>query len=351
MKKVRELEFKDAITEGLFQAMKENPRVLVIGEGVDDMTGIFGTTLKVAKHFPKRVMDMPLSEELITGVGTGAALTGMRPVMVHARNDFVYLTLNQVANHAAVWSEMHGGGIKIPWVIRALVGRGWGNAAQHSQSLQAIFAHIPCLKVVMPSTPYHAKGLLISAIEDDSPVVFIEHRNLYHFKGMVPEGYYTLPLDKGNVIKSGSDLTIVAVSLMVPEAQKAALVLEKNGINVEVIDVSSISPLDKKLICKSVKKTGRALILDTAWKSFGVSAEISAIINEELLKDLKSPVRRIALPDFPTPCSYVLEDVYFPNTGDIVNVVLQMLGRKKMKKKKIEKELLLQEELKFQGPF
>jgi len=349
---MRKLAYKEALAEALVQAMEKDKNVFVMGEGVDDLIGIFGTTLTAHKKFPKRVIDMPLSEALITGAGTGAALAGMRPVMVHARNDFLYLAMDQIANHAAIWSYMHGGGIKIPWVIRAIIGRGWGNGPQHSQSLQALFAHIPNLKVVMPTTPYRAKGLLIAAIEDNSPVMFIEHRSLYHIEESVPKKYYSLPLDKGSVVKKGKDLTFVAVSFMVVEAVKAAAILKKKGIDAEIIDVSSIKPLDKKLICGSVKKTGRAIILDTAWKSFGVSAEISAIINESIFSNLKSPVRRIALPDLPIPCSPALENVYYPGIKEIVNETMRLFGRKLLTKKEFEAEERSRgEKFQFQGPF
>jgi pyruvate/2-oxoglutarate/acetoin dehydrogenase E1 component len=345
---MRILAYKDAISEALVQAMGRYANVFVIGEGVDDLTGIFGTTLAAHKKFPERVLDMPLSEELITGVGTGAALAGMRPVMVHARNDFLMEAMDQIVNHLTQWAYIHCE-VKIPVVIRAIIGRGWGNGAQHSQSLQALFAHIPRLKVVMPATPYRAKGLLIAAIEDDLPVIFIEHRSLYHLEESVPEEYYSLVLDKAVVQKEGSDLTMVAVSFMVAEAVKAAAILEKKGIDVEIIDVSSVKPLDEKLIFQSVKKTKRAIVLDTGWKSFGVSAEISAVINEELFGELKSPVLRIALPDLPIPASYALEKLYYPSVKDIVNTVLDLFGKEHMTLEEIQK--IEKGGFFFQGPF
>jgi len=204
--------------------------------------------------------------------------------------------------------------------------------------------------VVMPSTPYQAKGLLIGAIEDDSPVIFIEHRSLYHLEGAVPEKYYALALGKGNIFKKGSDLTFVAVSFMVIEASKAAIILEKRGINAEIIDVSSIKPLDEKLICESVKKTGRAIVLDTAWRSYGVSAEIAALISEKVFGHLKAPVRRIALPDLPIPASPALEKIYYPGVSQIVNEALKLFGRKTLSKKEIE-DGMEKDSFKFQGPF
>ncbi len=341
---MRELSYKKAIAEALVQAMEKNENVFVMGEGVTDYTGIFGTTLEACKMFPERVIEMPLSEALITGAGTGAAIAGLRPVMVHARNDFLYLAMDQIANHAAIWSQMHGGGIKVPWVIRAIVGRGWGNAAQHSQSLQAIFAHIPGLKVVMPSTAWQAKGLLIASIENDSPVIFIEHRSLYDYVSNVPEEYFALPLGKAEIFKEGGDVSLVAISFMAAEAMDAAQILKNDfGIQAEVVDVSCLKPLDAETILNSVKKTGRALVLDTGWKSFGASAEISAMINENLFGLLKSKVVRIALPDSPTPCSPVLEKAYYPGVKKIINAVLDLM--------EVKDHYSGDEKSEFQGPF
>jgi len=343
---MRTLKYKEAIAEALVQAMEKDERVFIMGEGVTDSSGIFGTTLPACRKFPDRVTDMPLSEALITGGGTGAALAGMRPVMVHARNDFLYLAMDQIANHAAIWSYMHGGNIDIPWVIRVIVGRGWGNAAQHSQSLQVLFAHIPGLKVVMPASPCRAKGLLIAAIEDNSPVIFIEHRSLYDSEEITPKQYYSFPLGKGRLVKSGEDLTIIAISFMVVEAMKASLILKHNGISAEIIDVSSLKPLDKRLMLSSARKTGKVIILDTSWKSFGAGAEISAMISENIFSELKMPIVRIALPDRPVPSSPALEEAYYPSVSTIVNTACDLLDRKHISKQEIEKDIC-----RFQGPF
>lgn len=347
---MRQLQYKEAIAEALRQSMEQDESVFIVGEGVSDLTGIFGTTLPAHKKFTGRVLDMPLSEALITGVGTGAALAGLKPVMVHARNEFLYLAMDQICNQAALWSFMHGGHVKIPWVIRTIVGRGWGNAAQHSQSLQALFAHIPGLKVIMPAMPYSAKGLLMAAIKDDSPVIFIEHRSLYHIESNVPEEAYSLPLDKGYIYRKGKDISFIAISFMVSEAQKAAAVLQKRGISAEVIDVSSVKPLDKELIFRSVKKTKRAIVLDTAWQSFGVSAEIAALISEKLFGQLKAPVKRLALPDLPAPMSPALEKIYYPGVLEIVNATLKIFGQKTLSAAEIE-QAIEKEKFKFQGPF
>lgn len=338
---MRTLGFREAIAEAIVQAMERDEKVFVMGEGVTDSSGIFGTTLLAAKQFPERVLEMPLSEALITGCGTGVALAGLRPVMVHARNDFLYLAMDQICNHAALWSEMHGGGIKIPWVIRAIVGRGWGNAAQHSQSLHSLFAHVPGLKVVAPSNAYRAKGLLVAAIEENSPVIFIEHRSLYESKRHVPEKYFSLPLHEALVCRPGkgdsvvAHVSFIAVSFMVAEALMAAEVLDEMGVDSEVVDVSSFKPLDANTICRSVRRTGRAVVLDTGWKSFGASAEISAIISENCFGDLRKPVVRLALPDAHAPCSPALEMAYYPGVPDIVNAALALLGRKKLSPKEV----------------
>lgn len=324
----RIIKFNEAIAEALVQAMEKDPSVFMMGEGVDDVKGIFGTTKPAFQRFGQgRVFDTPLSEDMMTGAGLGAALVGMKPVMVHARNDFLMLAMNQIVNHIAKLSYIHQGKAKLSLVIRALIGRGWGQAGQHSQSLQALFAHIPGLKVVMPSTPDSAKGLLLASIFDGAPVIFLEHRSLFNEAGNVPEEFYTLPIGKGVVRRSGKDITLVAVSYMLFEAMKAASILAKEGIDVEVIDPLSLKPLDEDLILNSVKKTGRLVIADTGWKSFGVGAEIAALAVEKEFASLKAPVKRIGLPDAPTPCAEVLEKYYYPNSQDIIRTINEVFGR------------------------
>ncbi|MFH0769438.1 MAG: transketolase C-terminal domain-containing protein, partial [Chloroflexota bacterium] len=274
---MRELKYWEALSEGLIQAMEADESVFAMGVGVDDPKGIFGTTLGAHRRFgDKRVFDIPLSENAITGVAVGAGLCGMRPVMVHARNDFMLLTMDQLINNASKWYYVSGGSSHIPITIRAIIGRGWGQGAQHSQSLQATFAHFPGLKVVMPATPYDAKGLLIASIKDNSPVIFIEHRQLYEQKGEVPEEYYEVELGKAAVRRPGTDVTIVATSFMVSESLKAAEILKNRGINAEVIDLRTISPMDDELIFDSVRRTHRLVVADTAWRSFGLGSEVIA---------------------------------------------------------------------------
>lgn len=323
---IRRISYSEAIGEALCQAMERDDRVFVMGIGVDDPKGIFGTTLGAYKKFGgKRVFDTPVSENAMTGVAIGSCLAGLRPVMVHARNDFVYYCMDQIINHAAKWHYMFGGLMKVPLTIRAIIGRGWGQGAQHSQSLQAIFTHVPGLKVITPSTPYDVKGLLIASIQDDSPVIFLEHRSLYYHVGPVPEEPYCIPIGKGAVVRVGTDATIVAISYSTVEADIAAAHLAKANIDVEIVDPRSLKPLDEETILNSVKKTGRLVIADTGWKICGVSAEISALVSEKAFRYLKAPIRRVALPDVPTPTSYSLEKAFYPRPQEIIRAVYEVM--------------------------
>ena len=315
---MRQITYREAIDEATRQAMAKDERIIVLGVGVDDAKGIFGTTRGAFEQFGSaRVFDTPLSEAALTGMCVGAGLRGLHPLLVHARNDFLLLTMDQIVNNAAKWRYMCGGKLRVPLTIRAIVGRGWGQAAQHSQSLQALFAHVPGLAVIMPATPADAKGLLMTALSMDSPVICLEHRWLYEKSGPVPEDPYSVPLGQAGVVREGSDVTIVAVSHMVLEAVQAAEALAADGIQAEILDVRSLRPLDSDSIARSVAKTGRLVIADTGWKSFGVSAEIAARIGEALFGRLKSPIRRVALPDVPTPASSALEQVYYPGPREI----------------------------------
>ncbi len=321
---VRRGSYRDAILEATRSCMETDENVFVLGEGVDDVGGVFGTTQGLIDIFgPERVIDSPLAENGITGVAMGAALAGMRPLLVHMRVDFLPLSLDQIANHAAKWSYMFGGNASVPLTIRAITGRGWGSAAQHSQSLQAIFAHFPGLKVVMPATPYDAKGLLISSLYDNNPVLYLEHRWLYDMTGPLPAEMYRVPIGKANLIREGKDVTIIAISQMVGMAMEAAEDLGADGIECEVIDLRTIKPLDIELIRSSVQKTGRLVVADTAWKEFGVSAEILALALEDrdTFNALKGPAIRVALPDVPTPASHVLEEVFYHGPEDIISAV------------------------------
>jgi pyruvate dehydrogenase E1 component beta subunit len=336
---LRKLTYREAIHEALNQSMEINPLVFIIGEGVPDPNGIFGTTVGLKeKYGGSRVLDMPLSENAMTGVCIGAALVGMRPIMIHQRIDFSLLALDQIMNNAAKWHYIFGGQSSVPLIIRLIIGRGWGQGAQHSQNLQALFAHTPGLKVLMPSTAYDAKGLLISSVEDNNPVIFIEHRWLYNTLGLVPKEYYKVPIGKGKIVQEGADLTIAATSYMTIEALKAADYLKKENISVEVIDVRTLKPLDDELIINSVKKTGRLLVLDLGYYTGGFAGEIIARVVENIFENLKSAPQRVTLPDISTPTTRTLTKYYYPTHVNIIKKVLEMLS---YSQEKIKNFLLL----------
>jgi 2-oxoisovalerate dehydrogenase E1 component len=323
----REVTYAKAILEATVQCMDFDPAVYIMGLGVPDPKGIFGTTLGLKERFgDERVFDMPVSENGMTGIAIGSAIAGMRPIMTHQRVDFMLLSLDQLINNAAKWHYMFGGKMKVPLTIRLLVGRGWGQGPQHSQSLQALFAHIPGLKVVMPATPYDAKGLMVAAIEDNNPVIYIEHRWLHGTFGHVPKEKYTVPIGKARIMRQGRDITLVSSSLMTIEALKAAQVLAKQGIEVELVDLRTLKPIDEKAILDSVAKTGGLLIVDGAWKSFGAAAEVVAMVAENIFDLLKFPPRRITFPDMPIPTSHALANHYYPTPADIANTCRHMLG-------------------------
>ena len=325
----RTLKYREALDEALVQAMERDDAVFCLGVGVDDPKGIFGTTVSAFRKFGgARVMDTPLAENAMTGIAVGAALSGMRPVLVHARNDFLLLTMDQLVNHAAKWRYMSGGLLRVPLTVRAIIGRGWGQAAQHSQSLQAMVAHVPGLRVAMPSNAHDAKGLLLAAIADDSPVVLLEHRALFEESAPVPAEPYALPVGAAAVVRPGRDVTVVAISQMVGEALKAADMLAAEDVSVEVVDPRWLAPLDEETILASVRRTTRLVVADTGWTSFGVSAEIAARASERLFGVLSAPVARIALPDVPTPCSSALERAYYPGATEIAAAVRRLLGFK-----------------------
>lgn len=322
----RKLSYVEAIREAFDQALAQDGRVFIMGQGVDDPTAMFGATVGLHKKYGNnRVFDVPLSENALTGIAIGAALTGMRPIYLHNRPDFLLLAMDQIVNHASKWSYMFGGNGNVPLVIWSPVGRGWGTAAQHSQALQGLFMHVPGLRLVMPSTPYDAKGLIISSIIDENPVIIIEHRWLFKHTGYVPEKLYSIPLGQGVIRRAGKDITIAGVSYMIIEALRAAEELQKEGIDVEIIDLRTLKPLDEEIILGSLKKTGRLLVVDTGWKTGGVAAEIAAITAEKGFEYLKRPVRRMACPDVPTPASYALEAKFYPGVVDIIESVKELM--------------------------
>lgn len=314
----RRLSYSLAINEALHQCMAADKSVFLIGQGVKSPWYVGNTAQGLLKRFgEKRVIDTPVSENAMTGAAVGASLAGMRAVVEHPRVDFMLYAIDPIVNEAANWHYMSGGRMSCPVVIWGIINRGGEQAAQHSQALHAMFAHIPGLKVVMPATPYDAKGLMAAAIRDDNPVIFMDDRWLYRDEATVPKKFYEVPIGKAAVRCKGKDLTIVACSYMAREAVKASAELRKEGISAEVVDLRTIKPLDKQTILRSVKKTGRLLVADGAWQSFGVSAEICAVVAEAGIK-LKRPPLRVCLPDCPAPASMSLEKAYYKHFGDIV---------------------------------
>ena len=325
----RELSYADALREAHEICLDKYQNSYLMGLGVPDPKGIFGTTLGLEERFgADRVFDIPLSENAMTGVAIGSAITGLRPILTHQRLDFALVSIDQLVNQAAKWYYMFNGVMNVPIVIRMIVGRGWGQGPQHSQSLHAWFSHVPGLKVVMPSSPYDAKGLLIAAIEDNNPTVVIEHRWLHSVKGRVPLGYYKCSLDKAKVIKKGNILTLIGISFMTIECIKASRALSKIGIDIELIDLISIRPIDFQTIKKSVLKTKRLIVVDQADKSCSVASEIIASIAEEQDLILHAPPKRISLPPYPAPTSHFGCSGYYPSSLDIAKTVLHILKLK-----------------------
>ena len=324
---MREISYAEAINEALRQIIAKNTRAFLIGQGVTSPWYVGNTTVGLIDRFgPGRIIDTPISENSVTGVALGAALAGLHPIVCFPRMDFMYYAMDQIANHIANWHYMFGGQLSVPLTLWAIINRGGEQAAQHSQALQAVFAHIPGLKVVLPSTPYDAKGLLVASVEENNPVVYIDDRWLYKHVGEVPEELYSVQIGKGEVRREGKDATVVATSFMVQEAIRASEILDKEGIGVEVLDLRSLKPLDEDLLFGSVKKTRRLVVADGGWKTFGVTAEISARIAEsEAFTLLKAPIIRVALPDAPAPASSVLEKVYYPRAEKIVTAVRKVV--------------------------
>ena len=342
-----ELTFTEAIREAIDHCMSQDDSVFSIGEGVPDPKAIFGTTLGLReKYGADRILDMPLSENAMTGVCIGSALSGMRPILMHQRADFAFLSMDQIINNAAKWYYMFNGQANTPLVIRMMVGRGWGQGPQHSNSPQSLFAHIPGLKVILPTNPHDAKGMLISAIEDDGPVICIEHRWIHHLKGRVPKEPYREPLRKARISREGNAVTIAAFSYMTIEAISLADAFKKRGISIEVIDMRCASPLDHETVLQSVRKTGHLVILDTGWMTCGISAELSARVTEKGFKYLKKPPLRIALPDIPTPTSPSLAEKIYPTANILGQEILKMLSIQNLE----DWEKVLRE-LKGKGPF
>lgn len=323
----RTIKYVEALREAHAQLLESDSRVFLLGEGIDDPGGVFGSTKGLAQEFgSSRVMDIPIAENGMTGVAVGAATAGMRPIFIHMRMDFLPMCMDQLINHAAKWHYMTGGSVRVPLVVRSIIGRGWGSAGQHSQGLHGLFLHVPGLRIALPATPYDAKGMLIAAVEDENPVLVCEHRWLYNTIGFVPEGLYSVPLGQALIRNPGTDVTVVALSYMVLEALKAARDLEQEGVSVEVVDPRTIAPLDADTILESLSKTGRLVVADVASRTGGACAEIGCLVAERIPLALKAPLKRVAFPDAPTPASPVLEQAYYPGAEAIKQAVRETLA-------------------------
>lgn len=321
----RELSYTQALNEALALALELDPNVFVLGQGVDDPGAMFGVTKGLDERFgSERVFDTPLSEEGLTGICTGAAMTGMRPVYLHNRPDFLLLAFNQIVNHASKIHYMDNGATRVPLVIWSAIGRGWGSGSQHSQAIQGLLMTVPGLKIVMPSTPYDAKGLMLAAIADNNPVLIFEHRWLMKQQGAVPEGLYKVPIGKGIYRRRGNDLSVIGTSHTLQLAMQALDGMAE--VSADVIDLRTIKPLDREIILESVRKSGRALIVDTGWAMSGVCAEVACVIAENCPQVLKYPVRRVGLPDLPTPAGFTLEQFYYPTAEKIAATIKEMLA-------------------------
>jgi acetoin:2,6-dichlorophenolindophenol oxidoreductase subunit beta len=325
---VREITLGQAIREAIAEEMRRDPQVFIMGEDVAEAGTPFKVLSGLVEEFgTSRVIDTPISEAGITGIGVGGAMTGMRPIVDIMFGDFIALALDQIVNQAAKVHYMSGGKLKVPLVVRTTMGATRRTAAQHSQSLQAWVSHVPGLKVVLPSTPYDAKGLLKTAIRDDNPVIFFEDKMMYQLKGQVPEGDYTIPFGVADIKRPGSDITIVATSSMVQIALAAAELLEKLDINAEVVDPRTTFPLDKETLIESAKKTSRAIVMDEGYERYGVTAELAAVIAEGAFYYLDAPVKRMGAMNVPVPFSPVLEDLTVPTAASVVEVAKTLCGR------------------------
>ena len=323
----REITFGEAIREAIAEEMARDQNIFLIGEDVAAAGSVFKVLVGLLDEFgPERVIDSPISEAGIAGIGVGAAITGMRPIVDIMFGDFTTLVMDQLINQAAKTHYMSGGKLKVPMVLRTTLGASRRSAAQHSQSLHALFSHIPGLKVAMPATPYDAKGLMKSAIRDDNPVVIFEDKMLYQEKGPVPEEEYTLPLGQADVKRTGEDITIVATSSMVYVALEAAEKLDSIGISAELIDPRTTNPLDTQALIQSAQKTSRALVLDEGYSQYGVTGEIASVIADGAFYYLDAPVKRIGAMNVPVPFSPAMEDLTIPNADYVVETAKTLCG-------------------------
>ena len=343
--------YADALSDGVAEEMTRDNNVFLYGLDVDDHRAIQGSTDGLLERFgPERVFTTPLSEDAMTGIGIGAAMAGMRPVHVHIRMDFLMLCMNQLINIAAKSHYMYGGAVKVPIVVRSIIGKSWGQGAQHSQALHSMFMHVPGLKVVAPSNAYDAKGCMIAAIQDNNPVIFVEHRLLYPTRTEVPEGSYTVDFGKARVCSKGDDITIVGISNMVLECLRAQELMTEQGVHAEVIDPISLVPLDIDTIINSVRRTRRLLVVDNAWMNCGASAEIVARVCETLGED-GIKVQRMGFEQTSCPTSPWLEDAFYPNPGSIATRAHSMVRSEAAAWTPDPERAALAYQMEFRGPF
>lgn len=328
---MRELSYGQAIREAHAQLLAADPRVFVLGQGLWSPWYAGGSLENLDREFGRgRLMDTPIAENAVTGMAVGAALAGLRPIVFHPRMDFMLLAMDPIVNQAANWSYLFAGRVSVPLVVRAVINRGGEQGAQHSQALQAMFMHVPGLKVVMPSTPADAKGLLAAAVEDPNPVLYVDDRWLYGVRGEVAEPLFRTPIGVAARRRAGSQITIMAISYMAHLACKAAEALAEEGIEAEVIDLRSLKPWDRDRVLESVRKTRRCLVADGAWRTAGAAAEIAATISEEAFHDLEAPVERLTLPDAPAPCAASEERAYYPDATAIAAAARRLLSRRRV---------------------
>jgi pyruvate/2-oxoglutarate/acetoin dehydrogenase E1 component len=319
--------YAQAINEALAQALELSGDVFVVGQLVDSMPGVFGTTTGLIDRFgPDRVLDFPVSESLMTSAAMGAALSGMRPVVVHHRLDFMIYSLDAIVNWLALWRFKSNGKSHLPVTIRAVIGKGWGQGPQHSKSLHAWFAHLPGLKVAVPATAHDAKGLLLEGIFGEDPCIILENRSLFSMEDEVPEGPYRVPFGHAAIRRTGKDVTLVALGLMVPIALRVAARLAQDGVACEVLDLRSVAPLDRSAILRSVSKTKRLVVADPAWQSVGVAAEIIAWVCEQMGRELAANPARVCFPDSHTPTSAPLEAGFYPDDRALLAAVQSVLA-------------------------
>lgn len=338
-----------ALNEAMASEMRRDPAVFLYGIDVADHKRIFGSSQGLLEEFgPDRCFSTPLSEDAMTGFGLGAAINGMRPIHVHMRVDFMILAMNQITNMIASYCQGSCGQFRVPLVIRAVVGRGWGQSWQHSKTLHSWFAHVPGLKVIMPARPVDARGMLIAAIRDDNPVICIEHRWLYQVEGEVPRVPEPLPLEGCRVVREGGDVTVVSVSWMTIEAMKAAEVMARHGVDLDLVDVRSLAPFDADTVVRSAKKTGRVVVADYDWLHCGFSAEVAARVYEACMGELKAPIARLGLAEAHCPCTRPLETAYYPSAVDIIRAVEKQLD---LPETDLAGEEFFSYEKKFKGPF